>query len=74
MDWRIMRFEVWKTVWFKAWLFLYRIAYWLLVKTTPPVCDYEFVVGGIRYIGYELNWSFENGKIVGRLKRKGKEL
>jgi hypothetical protein len=56
---------------FKVWLFLYRITYWLLVKTTPPACDYEFVVGGTRYIGYELNWSFEDRKIVGRLKFKG---
>jgi hypothetical protein len=59
---------------FKVWLFLYRITYWLLVKTTPPAREYEFVVGGTRYIGCELNWSFENGKIVGRLNYKPEAL
>jgi hypothetical protein len=55
---------------FKFWLLLYRVTYWLLVKTVPPACEYEFVIGGTRYVGYELQWSYEEEKIVGRLKLK----
>jgi len=55
---------------FRFWLFLYRIAYWLLIKAMPGAADYEFVVGKTRYIDHELKWTWEHGKIVGRITPK----
>lgn len=54
---------------FRFWLFLYRVSYLMMKKAIPGV-DYEFVVDGKRYIGYEMLWCWENGKIVGRLTCK----
>ena len=63
--------QVRETMRFRLWLMLYRIAYWLLGRAKPERCEFDFVVEGTRYVGYELIWSDEDGKIVGRLRLKG---
>lgn len=47
-------------------LILYRLNFWLMGRIVEP-SDVEFVVKGCRYLHYEMRWSLEDGKIVGRL-------
>jgi hypothetical protein len=47
-------------------LVLYRVNFWLLGKIVKP-SDVEYVSNGCRFLYYDLRWSIEDGRLVGRL-------